>query len=356
MPQDSEPDSRSVDVIVEAGEILQKLTPARLATLLFITDDEITTQTEMADLLNVSPSTITTYLQNFANLPMPLTVRRNEYTITPAGDAVIGFLRRMTDRLGEGLQEIDWTDEADREEIGESLSPLNATQTIIPFFILYSLSQRSTIDGQISIFAPTKPVHVRDIVSDVKQWQEERGKSASRKQVRSMLGRFEHFGAVTIDVEEVILEDTGKEQAKLLEQLIELIEDSRATETGESPSSPQQASEPTDTQPATAAATGDRGPQLGLESFYEGSEIDPADNPTIVPAYGISSPNEQSSTILPLTPTMTAKELDTQVARIRREHGDDAQLELFWTTISSKSETADADRNNDRSNERPQPQ
>jgi Mn-dependent DtxR family transcriptional regulator len=353
MPQDSETNTRSADIIVEAGEILQKLTPARLATLLFVSNDEIETQSEIADILDVSSSTITTYLQTFAKLSMPLAARENQYTITSRGSSVIGFIARMSNRLGEGWRDIDWENEDEREQIGEFLSPLNATQTMTPFFILYSLGQRSTVDGQIGIFAPSQAVPVRDIVSDVEKWQEERGKTATRKQVRSVLGRFEDFGVVEIDGEEVALEEKGKEQAKLLEQLIELIEKPRDTE---APSATQQDCPPMDTQPTTATATGDHSPQLGLEEFYEGEEIDTADNPTIVPAYGVSSPNEQSSLVLPLTPTMTAEELDNQTARIRREYGDNAQLELFWTALSSESEETDTDRNDDRSNERPQPQ
>lgn len=346
--QDSETDTRSADIIVEAGEILQKLTPARLATLLFVSNDEIETQTEMADLLDVSSSTITTYLQTFANLPMPLAARENRYTITSVGSTVIGYIAQMSNRLGEGWRDIDWENEDDREQIGELFSPLNSTQTMAPVFILYSLGQRSTFDGQVGIFAPSQAVSVRDVVSDVKEWQEERGKSATRKQVRSMLGRFEDFGVIEIDGEEITLEDTGKEQAKLLEQLIELIENSKATEASGSTSSTQQDNEPMDPQPATAAAAGNIGSQLGFEEFYGEEEVDTDDNTIIVPAYGVSS-SENEQSVLPLTPTMTAEELDTQTARIRREHGDNAQLELFWTVLSS--EPAD-----DRSNERPQPQ
>lgn len=361
MSWDSETEIRPANTIVEAGEILQKLTPARLATLLFVTDDEIETQTEMADSLDISSSTITTYLQTFANLPVPLTVRGNQYTITSAGDTVIGFLARMTNRLGVDLRDIDWEDETNREQIGELLAPIHTTQTIVPFFILYSIGQRSTVEGRIGIFAPSQSVRVKDIVSDVDYWQEERGKTATRKQVRSILGRFEDFEGIEIDGKEVMLKDKGKEQAKLLEQLIELIEDSQATEASETPSSStQQDSTPMNTRPATATATDSTGisPQLGLQRFYRQESVgDSEELSTIVPAYGLSAATSeregysQPQAVLPLMPTVTVAELSDQLNRIGREHGDDTQLELVWTELMM-----DTDPNVDRSNDCTQPQ
>lgn len=355
MSQDSESSNHSVHVIVEGGEMLKRLTPSRLATLLFISDDEIETQTEMADILDISTSTITTHLQKLENLPVSLAVRQQQYEITRAGEEVIGLLVRMFNRLEENLHDVDWGDAADRDHIGKLLAPLHKFRSIAPFLVLYSIGYHSTVEGRIGIFAPSQSVRVKDVVADVRSWQEERGETATRKQVRSILSRFEDFGVVEIDGEEVTLEEKGEEQAKLLEQLIELIEDSRATEAGESPpSSTQQDSEPMDTQPTTVAATDDIGCQLGFEEFYEREkEVDTDDNPIIVPAYRVSSPDNEQSSVLPLTPTMTAEELDTQTTSIRREYGDDAQLELFWTTLSSK--TVDSDRSNDCSNEHPKP-
>lgn len=345
MSQGREPDNHSAPLVVEAAEILQKLTSSRLATLLFISDGEIETQTEMADILDISTSTITTHLQKLENLPMSLVVRQRQYEITPAGERVIGLLVRMFNRLGKDLRDVDWGDPTDREHIGNLLAPLPSSRSIVPFLVLYSVSQHSSVDGQISIFAPSKSVRVKDVVTDVKSRQEERGETATRKQVRSMLGRFEEAGAIEFDDQDVILTDKGKEHAKLLEQFIELIEDSRATDSSES----------TGLDPSASTNNTEQGDQqLGLKGFYtDGLEDDThSSEPTIVPAYCVSSADEsiegtqsQLSPVLPLTPTTSVEELADQIHRIGRKYGDDVQLKLYWTELSDAA--SDADRNNE---------
>lgn len=360
MSQDSERERRSANIIVEAGKILQRLKPPRLAVLLFITNDEIETQTEMADILDVSSSTITTHLQKLENLPVSLTEKRRTYKITPAGDTVLGYYAQMLNRLGKNLRTVNWDNETDRDQIGELLAPLHNSRTIVPFLVLASIARHSTVEGRIGIFAQPQPVNVKDIIADVKEWQEERGETATRKQVRWLLGRFEEAGTISFDdgKNEVRLEDDGKEHAKLLEQVIELIEDHRKeSESGRrrpteaSSSLTQQDSASTRPQTIDQRTDAGRnvGPQLGLQGFYEGGqEIESAENPTIVPAYGVASSNsEESPPVLALTPTVTAEDLAAQTERIRREHGDDTELKLFWTTLSP--ETRDTDRTNERS-------
>jgi hypothetical protein len=356
MSRDSERDRRPANIIVEAGEILQKLKPPRLATLLFVTDDEIETQLQMANILDVSSSTITTHLQKLENLPISLVIRGQEYNITPAGDTVLGYFALMMNRLGENLRDIDWADESDRERIGDLLSPLHNSRTIVPFFVLASIGQRSTVEGRIGVFAPSQPVKVKDIVSDVKHWQEERGETATKKQVRWLLGRFEEAGTIKFtdeDETEVKLEEEGIEHAKLLEQVIELIEDDRkdSEESSRETSSSFTQQDIPSTRPETTEQAPDAGrsvgPQLGLEGFYEDKQkIVSAENPTIVPAYGVSSLTDderrsqsQSSPVLAFAPSTTVGDLRHQLDQIGREYGDDAPLSLVWTTLSS--ETAD---------------
>lgn len=351
MSQGREPSNRSPPLVVEAAEILQKLTTSRLATLLFISDDEIESQTEMADILDISTSTISTHLQKLENLPMALVVRRQQYEITSAGEDVLGLFVRTFNHLGKNLRDINWGDPADRDDIGDFLAPLPTSRSIVPFLVLHSVSQHSTVEDQISIFAPSQSVRVKAVVADVKSRQEERGETATRKQVRSMLGRFEEAGVIEFNDQDFKLTERGKEQAKLFEQLIELIENSRAADSSKSAE--------LDSSASTDNTERDE-QQLGLNKFSTSGLVDNthSDEPTIVPAYCMSSAEEASegtqsqlTPVLPLHPTATVGELADQLSRIARKHGDDTQLKLYWT--ESKS---DASSDADRSSEYSQPQ
>lgn len=350
MSQGREPSNHSSPVVVEAAEILQKLTTSRLATLLFISDDTIESQTEMANILDISTSTISSHLKKLENLPVSLVVRRQQYEITSAGEEVIGLFVRMFNHLGKNLRDIDWGVPADRERIGDILAPLPTSRSIVPFLILHSVSQHSTVEDQISIFAPSPSVLVQDVVADVKSHQEERGETATRKQVRSMLSRFEEAGTIEFNDQDLILTEEGKEHAKLFEQLIEVIEDSRAADSRESAGLDPSAS--TDN-------TGQDGQQLGLTRFSTSGSVDDthSDEPTIVPAYCMTAEEageetqSQLTPVLPLHPTATVGELIDQLSRIGRKHGDDAQLKLYWSEF-----TSDASSEANRSNECSQPQ
>lgn len=367
MIQDSAPNGHPVQTVVEAGQILQKLTPARVATLLFVADGEMEKQTEMADVLDISRSTITNHLQKLEDLPVSLVVRQRKYEITPIGEEILGILVRMFNRQEENLHDVDWGDPAERNHIGDLLAPLHSTRSVVPFFALYSVAQHSTVEDKVNIMAPTQPVQVKIVVDDVKSWQTGRGETATRKQIRSMLGRFEEAGSVEINDHELILTNQGKEHAKLLEDFVEAIESSRAADSSRdlSPESTDQDSTPSDTQaePSTMSKNTERGSQqLSLKGFHP-NEVDDAggsDAGTTVPAYGVSSAKESSdrtqsnpqlSSALLLTPTATVAELTDQLNRIGRAYGDDAQLELYWAELASES---DAD--SDRDDKHPQPQ
>lgn len=367
MIQDSAPSGHPVQTVVEAGQILQKLTPARVATLLFVADGEIEKQTEMADVLDISRSTITNHLQKLEDLPVSLVVRQREYEMTPIGEEIVGILVRMFNRLGENLHDVDWEDPAERKHIGNLLAPLHSTRSVVPFFVLYSVGQHSTVEDKINIMAPSQPVQVGIVVDDVKSWQKDRGETATRKQIRAMLGRFEEADSLEITDRELILTDQGKEHAKLLEDVVETIESSRAADSNEDSSleSTHQDSTSTDTQaePSPATNTTERGSQqLSLKGFHP-NEVDDAggsDAGTTVPAYGVSSAKESSdrtqsnpqlSSVLLLTPTATVAELTDQLNRIGRAYGDDAQLELYWAELASESDT-----DSERDDKHPQPQ
>lgn len=346
MSRDSELELRPAHLIVEAGEILRKLTPSRLATLLFVMDDDIETQTEMADILNLSSSTITTDLQTLANLPLSLVQKSGtQYSITSDGKQVIGYFDRAIGRLGGNLDldNVNWV--TDTEEIEDRLDPLHNSRSSMPFFVLESVSERSDLSD-------TQNVRVTDIVADVDHWQQERGKSATRKRVRWMLGRFEEAGAIDIN-DQVTLEEKGQEHAKLLGQLIELLEDEQADTSTESPTSslsPTQQDATTGTAPTEQSTgidnAGRAEPQSEQQRFTTGGKAvaDTGEYLPIVPAYRLSPQSDKgrsrsrgSPPVVPLASTTTIAELIDQLTRLGREYGDDTELKLDWTLRTESS-------------------
>jgi DNA-binding MarR family transcriptional regulator len=367
MSGDSELDNRSA-LLVEAGEILQMLTPSRFATLLFVSDNDIETQAEMADILGISPPTVSTYLKSFEDLPLSLTKRERHYKITPAGDTIIELLDSMLGHLGKDLNTVDWGDEGEREQINELLAPLHNSRSMVPFFILYGIGQRSAIGERLDRFVSPQSVQFKDIIADVKQLQAERGQSSSRKQVRGMLARFEKFDTIEFDGENIKLEEKGQEQVRLLERLIDLLEEDETDESSEDTSPSSSSSTQLDSSTARPWTTDQSpdaaeriGPQLGLKGFYESRQEDVGASEealTIVPAYCLSPPNSeghsqsQPSAVLPLTPTTSVEDLANQITRLGREYGN-AQLELYWALWSGSElyplETSPDDESNERS-------
>lgn len=351
MSRDRELGSR-LELLPEVSEILQKLSPSRFATLLFLTDDTIETQAEMAGILGISPSTVSTYLRSLEDLPLSLTKRGRQYKITSAGDTVIELFNSMFSHLNEDLSAIDWGDKDDKERIGELLSPLHTSRSIVPYFVLYSIGHRSAVEGRLDRFVTPRPVPIEDVIDDVKTWQEQRGKSSTRKQIRGAINRSEEYGTIEIDDRTIKLEDKGEEQVRLLDQLIDLLEEDSPAESSEdtsstsSPSTQQSMGILSDLSPETA--TNRAGLQLGLQSFHsEQEDHDHSELSTLVPAYCISSLNDEKegtrspSTVLPLMPTTSVEDLADQIHRIAREHGN-VQLELFWTDLPSESPDADS--------------
>ena len=341
MPQLSERDGQ-LPFLVEAGEILQKLKPMRIATLLYISDDEVETQTEIADILGISRATVTTHLQLLADFPRPLTVREQEYRITSDGDAVIGFLDAMFRHLGLDLSAVDLSDKNVREEMDERLFPLHKTRSITPFLILYSLGQRSAVEERLDRFVSPSPVQLKNVLKDVKEWQERRGNTANRKQVRAMLNRFEEAGVIEWSDDEITLTDKGQEHVRLLEQVTDLFEEGDFDESEASSTTSGQVTN-SRSRPLNRTDTGGTG--LPVSQRVESEEVDKSDSPSpaLVPAYTLSpsdseteeTDSQSSPLVLALTPTARVDDLADQIERVSQKYGN-AQLELVWTNLRSE--------------------
>jgi DNA-binding MarR family transcriptional regulator len=364
MSQDSESENRATQMIVEAGEILQKLTPPRIATLLFGADDEIETQGEIADILGCSPSTISTYYQTLEGLPLSLAAKgRTHYTITDNGEDVLDLLDEMLDHLGVDLVTLNWDEDAS-EQIGECLAPLHGSRNTIPFFVLHSLGTRSTVGERIDRHGTPEPVRIKDIVADVNLRQQDRGKTATRKQVRWMLGRFEDFGGLEFDGKEAVkLTDQGQEQAVLLEELLQLLTDDGDEETTTTSQTHTQQNRAT-----RSDAMIDLAQQLNRTDVselsgrtqYGGSQL-----PTVVPAYCLASPSDKEageddthSPVFPIPPTTTVDELTEHINRLAELDGD-VSLELNWAVwiesglypVGAIADEENADENDEKSTE-----
>ncbi|WP_152420335.1 winged helix-turn-helix domain-containing protein [Halococcus thailandensis] len=335
--------------LVTAGEMMQKLTPIRLATLSYLSGNDIDTQNEIADALGVSPTTITTHLQLLSDFPRPLTVRKRRYEITSDGDAVIELYNSMLQRFGEGLDIDDLSDADKREKIGEHLSPIHETRSIAPFLVLYSLGQYSA-DNEVSGNSTSDTaIQLKRILDDVKRWEEERGKTASRKQVRRILQRFEEFDVVNLAGDRITLLEKGKEHIRLLESVLELLERGDVNEAETLSTASQQ----TTGEQLTRSDTGgveespmpsqreQRNETQGVrrnESQKELQKEGVSDSalPAIVPAYRVVADDSQSSTpILPLTSTTRVEDIADEIERIGQEYGN-ARLELVWTNLRSE--------------------
>lgn len=348
MPQLGERESQ-LPHLVTAGEMMQKLTPIRLATLSYLSSNDIDTQNEIADALGVSPTTITTHLQLLSDFPRPLTVRKRRYEITSAGDAMIELYSSMLRRFGEGLDIDDLSDADKREEIGEYLSPIHETRSIAPFLVLYSLGQYSADSGAPDNSASDTTIQLRRVLDDVKRWEEERGKTANRKQVRRILQRFEEFDVVDLAGDRITLLEKGKEHMRLLENVLELLERGVVNEDETLSTASQQTTGDQLTRSDTGGIEESPMPSQGdqrnetqgvhrNESQREPQKEGVSDSalPAIVPAYRVVVDDDlqSSAPVLPLTSTTRVEDIADEIERIGQEYGN-AQLELVWTNLRS---------------------
>jgi DNA-binding MarR family transcriptional regulator len=335
MPQLSERESQ-LPHLVTAGEMMQKLTPIRLATLSYLSNNDIETQNEIADALGVSPTTVTTHLQLLSDLPRPLTIRKRRYEITSDGDAVIKLYDSMFRRLDDDFDIDDLTDEAGRETVGDHLAPIHETRSIAPFLVLYSVGHHSTDEEIPDDLASGATAHLERVLDDVKDWEEDRGKTASRKQVRRILQRFEEFDVVEFAGDWITILGKGEEHIRLLEEVLHLLE---GADSGES-EPPSAVSQQVTADQVTRSDTGGTG-ESPMPSQSEQRDEDAADSPlpAIVPAYRVVTDDKSPAMVLPLTSTTNVEDMSEQIEYVRQEYGN-ARLEFVWTDLHSETDEA----------------
>lgn len=372
MSRPSETEDDLTQVLVEAGEILRKLTPPTFISLLLIADDEVDTQTEIAEVIDRTRPTVSKYFNQLSDLPIALATNPGQhYTVTGDGEKIVTLFHDMIDRLGPDLDTLDWNDKNDREKMATFFAPLHNTRSTLPFFILYSIGVRSAVGDRIHYRDPPQPIQIWDVVNDVEPRQEMRGKSVTMKQIRQTLWRFEDAGTVEFDGEQIILSEKGLEQAFLLEQLIQLLEKKDEInidkDTNENTSSTYISSTDTmqssfdDTQtssfensvtlPGSDNLAGQDDPRGFLDSgraSLDNSRKSSAEYPIIIPTYclcpaddqGIPHTEDETSSerldsqsqpasIFPIT-TLTLEELGDQVDRLINEYEGDVEIKPYW--------------------------
>lgn len=272
--------SQDTQLISNAGAILRKLTPPRIATLLLVRQN-IGTQRKMADRLNRAPPTISNYLEALADLPVPLVETEGRNHTTSEGNQIISAISQCaSNHLEVDLQQASWSSDATTERLDEldsCLTPLHTFRTDPPFFILYAIGVEGSSDWLVDL--TLEPVPISDIVTTVKGWLED---SITRKQIRERLNTFEASNTIEIDGQSVILTEKGLEQCRLLDQVMEMVINTATPECS-------------DDSPGVAAYQSDNG------------------------------------TILPLPSSITAAELEQLVTRFNQEHDDDLVLTLSYS-------------------------
>jgi DNA-binding MarR family transcriptional regulator len=372
MSRPSETEDDLTQVLVKAGEILRNLTPPTFTSLLLIADDEMDTQTEIAETIGRTRPTVSKYLNKLKDMPIALARNPGQhYTVTEEGEQIVTLIHDMIDRLRTDSHTIDWSDSEDREKVATFFAPLHNSRSTLPFFILYSIGSRSAVGDRIHYHDPPQPIQIWDVVDDIEVRQEKRGKSVTVKQIRQTLWRFDDAGSVEFDGEQIKLSKKGREQAFLLEQLIQMLKEQKETDVdedaNESTSSSYasttdttqsifgdaqtSSSESSVTIPGSDNLAGQDDPRGFLDSGRASHDISRKsshESPTIIPTYCLrptddqeitltegEKPSErldsqsQPSPVLPIT-TLTLEELADQVDRLIDEYNGAIEIKPYW--------------------------
>lgn len=362
MNQSSGADDRSAWSYAEASEILRAVNPPTIATLLFLVDDTVYTQKEIADGIGYSRTTVSQSQRSLETLPLSLATKQgSRYKITSAGKSVLGYYTGMARQLDLDLDAVGWQSDETHEQVKTVLTPLYDSRSTMPFFVLESIGARA-VGEQINRLATPQRVSIEDVIEDVTARQRERDERVTSKQIRQVVRRFDNRDAVEFDGDYIVLKEKGQEHAYLLEQVVQLIEDQASTTRDEREESAATVSETPlqpDASPADQTEVGGRnrnsgnianqiqphgfhGKRPSMDDREETGERECA-----VPVYCLrpdvgerissTSPSEKHPTpAVPFT-ALTIGELIERAQQLAQEYDMDTQLEPYWM-IRAESE------------------
>lgn len=218
-------DSAGIDTktIIEAGEIIQTITPARLGTLYFYVNGDYDKQIDIAERMGCSPSTVTIHMQALSNLSIPVVQEDPKWILTSEGDEIVGAVCRTLKYFDDRFEDIQWDDSEERSAMKRFFEPLQKSRTSMIFFVLVSIGLRNSASNQIDLME-ISPTSTNDIYDDVEKHQKGRGKSLEQYQLRSRLESLEEADSVGFENENVILREKGQHQIELLNYIIQIIE------------------------------------------------------------------------------------------------------------------------------------
>jgi biotin operon repressor len=362
MNQSSGSDDRSARSYAEASEILRAVNPPTIATLLFLVDDTVYTQKEIADGIGYSRTTVSQSQQSLEALPLSLATKQgSRYKITSDGETILGYYIGMARQLDVDLDTVDWQSDNAHEQVKTVLTPLYDSRSTMPFFVLESIGTRA-VGGQITRLATPQRVSIEDVIQDVTVRQRERDERATSKQIRQVVRRFNDRGAVEFDGDYIDLKEKGQEHAYLLEQVVQLIEDQASPATDETEGSGTVVSgidSQADTTHVDQPGVGGRNSQstnianqVQPHGFHgERPSVDDRqetrERESAVPVYCLrptveegknstSSSEEHPTPVVPFT-ALTVGELIERAQQLAQEYDMDTQLEPYWM-IRAESE------------------
>ena len=204
-------------VVATTAEVLRKITPTTLAALVLL-DDGITTQTEIADIIDRDQSTVSTAIQSLKveNTEISLVEKSGQsYELTDIGNTVLDLLTD-SHQLGVDLDTIEWGSESDKEQIKAHLAPLYGSRSIVPFLLLESLASRSAIRN-----SPDEPrsVDINKAIYDIENRLQKIDATTSKQKLRQIIERFVERNAVTTEDNRLTLTKKGQRHADLLNQV-----------------------------------------------------------------------------------------------------------------------------------------
>jgi DNA-binding MarR family transcriptional regulator len=343
---------RPTSTLITASNVLQALNPSRLGLLVVIYDNDIQAQEEIANLIGRPQSTVSTYLQSLGSLTPSLAGKQGKYyTVTNTGKQIISLVNDMARRCDCKLRSIDWADETDRETVDALLTPLHDSQVIRPYLVLDSLYERSRVDGPIGT---PQPVNFDDIVRDVESRQDDLEQNITTEEIRRTVKlRFNNTDAVRFEEGTVTLLHKGHQQAWLWNELIQYLKKQDRVSSRENEgaaitdtvsddrnldrfrnSTPISSRESEQADSSYSSSTHTASEKRHIDKRFTVEQKSVSDQPSIIPVYSLHSSTEadkgDSSSILPLTETMTIEELADEINQLATEYGEETELILEW--------------------------
>lgn len=214
-------EERTVQILVEAGELLRALSPKPLATLFLIDKYDEINQDEIASRVQCGRSTVSKYLQNLSDLTTNLVKKSGrQYVTTDDGKYVLDLIRELASKNDIELEDRDWSSDEVRQMYDDLLTPLHDSRSATPFFVLYVLNEETTDADYTN---EPKEVSLNQIFKKINTYQRKRGEGITTQQLRQILRRFEDAKSVDFDGKEIQLTSKGKSQAYLLKKIVALV-------------------------------------------------------------------------------------------------------------------------------------